>query len=190
MRKRLWLWGIVLAVLMLTVWVQFEREPSNGTHPFEADVSKKVDYYLENFKITQLNELGQPNYSLSGHKLIHYRDTDTADVIDPTLFVTGKDASQWKIVAERAWISKNNEYIHLLGKVDIQRQEKKSNPGLSIMTSNLKIRTQDHFAETDDPVVLQSVSWHAEANGLSANLTTGQFSLLSNVKGMYSDVIK
>ena len=93
-------------------------------------------------------------------------------------------------MAERAWISKNNEYIHLLGKVDIQRQEKNSSPGLSIMTSNLKIRTQDHFAETDDPVVLQSVSWHAEANGLSANLTTGQFSLLSNVKGMYSDVIK
>lgn len=186
LNKRMLVWGALLCAIVLTIWIERDANLTFETSANQAEVNQKIDYYLENFKITQLNAQGKKKYTLSGVKLMHYRDTDTADVTFPRLLFVDEQAAQWKVNADRAWISKNSDYIHLLGTVNITRVIQETNPPLDIVTSNLKIRTQDHFAETPEQVTIQSPGWQANAQGLTANLTTGQFSLLSKVKGRYS----
>ena len=186
LNKRILIWGTLFSIVAFTIWLDHGADSVLETTPNQAEVNQKIDYYLENFKITQLNAQGQKNYTLSGTKLMHYRDTDTADVVSPQLLFIDEQAMRWTIQSDRAWVSKNSDYIHLLGIVNITRQAQTNTPPLDILTSNLKIRTQDHFAETADQVTIQSPGWQTNAQGFTANLTTGQFSLLSQVKGRYS----
>ncbi len=189
-RKRILIWGLLLCTIAVTIWIERDRDLPPETNANQAEVNRKIDYYLENFKITQLNAQGQKKYTLSGVKLMHYKDTNTADVTFPQLLFIDEQSKQWEINSERAWISKNSDYIHLLGTVNITRVMQAGTPPLNIATSNLKIRTQDHFAETADQVTIQSPGWQANAQGFTANLTTGQFSLLSKVKGRYSHALQ
>ena len=177
---------ILLVLAGLTQWLLNINE-TPGTMPSNAHVP---DYTMENFTITTMGTQGRPKHRLQAAFLAHYPDNNSSEFTSPhiTIFSVGK--APWDIYGKRGWMSGSRELILLKGDVVIENAQAPPRDRLRLVTKNLRVLTNEHYAETAQPVTITGQTVVTHATGMRVYLKDGRLQLLSKVRGIYAPKAK
>jgi LPS export ABC transporter protein LptC len=170
--------ALLLAAAALTSWLR--TRPDIAGPVAEDETVRQIDFFMENFRIRQYDELGRLHYVLKGMRLDHYEEDDRAEISAPDLELAAGDDRQWRMRAERAVTARAPaDEIRFLGDVRVEQ------PGDALMrTGALLVRPDSEYMETLEPVIISGPGGDIEAVSLRGNLQTGVHTL-ETVKGRY-----
>jgi lipopolysaccharide export system protein LptC len=145
-------------------------------------VTHDPDYYMKNFKTTTMNQDGLPKNILSADFMAHYPDNDTTELQNPRLEVFRKDELPLNIIADKGWVTENNEVVLLTGNVKFWQDDIDGIRKLEINTTDVRILPKQDYAETDKPVQLITKRTTVNSLGIRAFFDESRVELLNNVQ--------
>ena len=152
----------------------------------EAQERFVPDFFMDGAHIVDLDSDGQPKAKLLAKSLIHYPDDDSTDLTNPDLTMYKQGAAPWHIVSERASVSGGGDLIHFQGDVTANRDASDGTRPMRLVTRNLRVRTDDNYAETDEHAAFLSAGNRLEGVGMRAWMDTpARLRLLSDVRSIY-----
>lgn len=178
-----WIALLLMLVAGLSWWMLRSADPVSVSEGKKT--RHEPDYYMEQFELTSLNELGEPAYRLDADNMLHYPDDDSATLERPHLVVFRGEKEFWDIRAESGLVTNSGESVLLQGEVIILRINSDHPQALEVHTSDLMVRPQEKFAETAAAVTIKDQRGVTRAVGMWADLNQRRVELLSNVRGDY-----
>lgn len=171
--------ALLFAAAALTSWLR--TRPDIVVPVAEEETIRQIDFFMENFRIRQYDELGRLHYVLKGRQLNHYEEDDRAEISGPDLELAAED-QRWTVRAEHAIAARAQaaEEIRFLGDVRVEQPD-----DMLIRTEALLVRPATEYMETLQPVLISGPGGDIEAASLRANLQTGVHTL-TEVKGRYA----
>jgi len=144
------------------------------------------DFFSTGYTKWEMGATGLPNTQLYAEKIVHYSDDHTTDMDKPLIFLHQEKQPPWVIQSESGMVSADSKNIFLKGKVVIDRDKFDNVKALKINTSNLKVRPETHFAETDAWAELVSPPHKTTGTGMKLVFKQPiRIELLSHVQGKY-----
>jgi len=144
------------------------------------------DLFSKGYIKSEMGLSGYLNTQLFADKIIHYSDDHTTYLEKPTIVFYLENQSPWRIQSESGSVSADRKNILLLGKAIVERTQYHNTKPLRINTSNLKVKPETHYAETDERADL--VSLPNKTTGTGMKLVFKQpihIELLAHVQGKY-----
>lgn len=181
----------VLAVLLVAAalfsWWLVERPQATAPGQPEAYRGpRQVDYYVTGMDATRMTPAGVPAHRLRASQLRHFTDDDTTEFSEPRLTVFQGERPPWQVESERAWLSGDGSLLLLQGAVAIDRAGDATDPPVRIETRDMRVRPNEDYAETDEPVRVVSDKHRVDAVGMQAWMRPpSRLKLLSQVHGTY-----
>jgi lipopolysaccharide export system protein LptC len=178
-------WFPVLLLLILaglTYWLDQSVRPvaAPQTRPASAD----PDFIAEGFSAVQLGPDGTSRYLVSGDRMVHYANDDTAVVDEPRLVQTEPGKPPINISARRGKVTANGDNVYLMDDVRIVREQPEPRGPVVMTTSYLHVMPREDLAQTDKAVTIRDGSTEIHAQGLEFNNKT-RVATLFQVKGRY-----
>ena len=171
---------ITLAIIALIgVWAVLQAP--DEAPPVERD-PHFVDAYIRDFTLVSMNEIGQPDYTLTANLMEHFNDTGESEITKP-VFNIKTDDNSWVISAKNGTIDDDNTLVTL--KDDVVMLQKDAIPPLKLTTSKLHFNTKTQVASTDKRVDITQGTLSIRSNGMKFNNITGNLELLAGVNGTY-----
>jgi lipopolysaccharide export system protein LptC len=145
------------------------------------------DFFSQGYSKWQMGKAGQADSELLAGKIVHYSDDRTTHLEQPEMvFHQDQHTSPWAIHAESGEVSADSKNVLLQGRVNIERKASGNAKPLKIITSNLKVKPETHYAETDERAEL--ISLQNKTTGTGMKLVFKQpvrIDLLADVQGKY-----
>jgi|APLak6261660231_1056022.scaffolds.fasta_scaffold37427_2 lipopolysaccharide export system protein LptC len=176
---------LTVAAIAMVTWglVKFigDDEEQQG-----VAIAHSADYFSKGYTKFEMNELGKLTKKLIADQVTHYSDDDTTHTVNPLMFFYNDKTPPWVINAQTGILSADGNNLLLNGKSIISRAKAEGIRELTINTSNLRVKIDTSYAETNEWAELTS----------PPNITTGigmkmvfvapiHLELLANVKGKY-----
>ena len=158
---------------------QQEQETENS---IVEPTGRTIDYAMANFKMTVMDESGQPSRIIKGTDLSHFPDDDSTEITDAVAYFLAPEKDTWLVKSNTAFTQGKGETIDLDGNVIITRQ---SNNEIELRTEQLTLDTVNDTAYTDQPVTIRSPYGDTDSVGLHAALQDETINLHSKVRGQY-----
>jgi lipopolysaccharide export system protein LptC len=176
---------LLLAVVAAgTTWLAWLRPPEALRSPQHSD-GPVADYYLKDISLRHYAVDGALHRLLKAERLEHIPGKGT-QLEQPRLTQENPSGSPWQISAARGQLSPDGATLTLLGEVEISRLATPDNQPIHLLTSNLRYRQADGYAETDEAVTVTRDQSRIDAVGLKAWLQPpGHIQFLSQVKARY-----
>lgn len=170
---------LVIACLacLSIIWLHFYTNQSISTVYGTATLP---DFFIEKPMWQQFNSQGEALRQLRADRLEQWPGESDARLQEPRLTLVDR---HWHASARRGRISETRSALLLEQQVKLVREPE--NNHLVLNTELLRISDRGDLAETDQPVVLESGSWHVSAEGFRAELGRQQLELLGNVRGIH-----
>ena len=144
------------------------------------------DYFSENYIKWEMNELGKLKSKLLSDKITHYSDDGTTHTIKPIMFFYNEKTPPWVITSETAILSADGKDLFLNGQATINREKAEGVSQITINTSQLKVRPETSYAETNEWAELISPPNKTTGTGMKMTyIEPIHIELLANVKGNY-----
>jgi len=144
------------------------------------------DYYVEDFTVTDMDIEGKLKQTLSAERMLHYPDDDSTELTEPHLIIYNENTPPWKIKSETGWVSGDGQLVLLNGAVKIDRVAAPGIRPVHIVTSNLRVRPKENYAETDEKARIRSLGDVQTSVGMQAWLDKPiRLKFLSKVRGHY-----
>lgn len=178
-RQRRVLVATCLASLAV-IWLHFYTQQ---THPVVKDNASLPDLFVKYPVWRQFNSQGDSSRQLSADRLEQWPGEPDARLIKPRLTLIDARDRRWLASARKGRISEARASLLLEQEVKLVREQEDSD--MVVNTQLLRIADRGNLAETDQPVVLDSGSWHVSADGFRAELGRQQLELLGNVRGIH-----
>jgi len=181
MRNR-WKIAFILSILAIgSAWLlnRLTDDKSTSTVLLRHD----PDYYMEDFSTLTMEQDGTPKNKLFAEYMAHYPDDNTIELHKPKLEVYRKNETPIFIIADKGWVTADNEVILLSGAVKLWQDNIDGIRELEINTSDVKILTQQEYAETDKLATIVGEKTTASAVGVRAYFNESRIELLSDVHG-------
>ena len=173
---------ILLAIVSGWVFESIDIKPILTKEKLRHD----PDYFLKNFTATTINKSGKPAYQIKAHYLEHYPDDDSMMLQQPLFSFYEKDIKVWTAKANEAHILKNNEKIHLIGQVVLNKVSSNKNSASMILTAErLTIEPEKNIAYTKTKVNLQKGRDSIQAIGMRADMSKNRIEFLSKTRSYY-----
>ena len=141
------------------------------------------DYYLENFSTLTMDQDGTPKNKLFAEYMAHYPDDNTTELIKPRLEVYRKGESPIIAISDKGWVTADNKVILLSGAVKLWQDNINGERELELITSDVKILTEQEYAETDKAATMKGKRTTVSAVGVRAYFKENRIELLNNVHG-------
>ena len=175
---------VVAAVAGISVWLLSEQAPKKPR--LIAKNNTVPDAYMEAFSTYIMGENGKPRHELHASYMAHFSFDDHSEFTSPEFIFYRPDESQWVMSAERGVANDGSKQIILRGMVTMfRRQLTPGDSDLKIDTSELLIRPDDSYAETDKLITITSGNHRLQSNGIRAYFNDGRVELMSRVRGVY-----
>ncbi|WP_205617142.1 LPS export ABC transporter periplasmic protein LptC [Pelomicrobium methylotrophicum] len=174
---------LLAALAALTYWLDRSVQPPAPDRT--ASLRHDPDFIAEGFSAVQLGPDGRSRYVISGQRLIHYPDDDTAHVEEPRVLVTEPDKPPVRISARRGMVSADAEHVYLMDEVRIERSGQGEESEAVLTTRFLHLLPKEELARTDEPVTLQNANTVIHGVGLEFNHKT-RIVTIHQVKGRYA----
>ena len=144
------------------------------------------DYYLENARVKQYDDMGQLHHQLDAQRFTHYPVTDITTLQAPTLSLAPtSDTSPWQIVADHGRILRSTGYrdeiVEFWGQVVVTRAEE-DGKFTTILTDSLSVHPGSRHAETDTPVTVKNQRGETQAAGIEAFFEQDRFVFHSSLE--------
>ena len=175
-------WKIVIIMLFLaagSAWLL--NRVTSGKPRMARELLHQPDYYMENFTTLNMEQNGILKNRLQAEYMAHYPDDDTTELVKPRLEIPREDNQPINIIADKGWVTANNEVILLTGNVNLWQNDDAGNKRLEIITSDVRILAEKTYAETDKPSTFIGKNTTVKATGVRAYLKEGRLELLHNV---------
>jgi lipopolysaccharide export system protein LptC len=144
------------------------------------------DYFSKGYTKWDMSDLGRPKSKLLADEMVHYSDDGTTHMVNPLMSFYNEEAPPWVVQSETGIVSADGKDLWLNGKVIVDRAAAEGVRALRINSSNLKVKPETSYAETDEWAEL--ISLPNRTTGVGMKLVFSQpihLELLSNVKGHY-----
>lgn len=181
--------SIFIAVLLLALLSLWLRGQARDPAPAEAEVLAVPhipDFTLEEFEAVAMDADGVPRQRMTGLKLLHYADDQTATVDHPHVVIYNAKTPPWMIDAERGWLSADGNTLRLKDEVVALRERDKLNEGIKIDTYDVDVDLLTDVAVTDREVLIVADSSVTESVGMRARFAENRLFLKDRVRGHYA----
>lgn len=177
---------ILGALFLLALFSQWLLSVNNGLSLSKDTVRHDPDYTMENFIITTMGATGSPEHQLQARYLAHYPDDGSAEFTAPQFTFYERDDGPWQVSAGRGWVGPKQKFVVLRDNVLVENTQAAPGKAMRMTTSELQVLPDDKFAQTGQPVTLQSQNSLIHAVGMRLYLDEERLQLLSKVKGTYA----
>ncbi len=144
-----------------------------------------AEYFSNGYTKWEMDEFGKLKNQLIADKVTHY-DDDTTHSINPVMFFYNDKTPPWVVKAETGILSADGKDMLLNGKSVVSRAKSESSKELIINTSNLRVKPETSYAETDEWAELLSPPNVTTGTGMKMVFVSPvHLELLANVKGKY-----
>ena len=144
-----------------------------------------ADYFSTGYIKWEMDERGKLKNKLVADKVTQY-DDNTSHSINPIMYFYNDKTPPWVVKAETGIMSADGKDLALQGKSIISRAKAEGIRELIINTTNLRVKPETSYAETDDWAELLSPPNITTGTGMKMVFATPvHLELLSNVKGKY-----
>lgn len=171
-----------ILLLLGSYWLTLQVQP---LAPANKEVRHDVDFVVENFSSTTLNEQGQPRFTLSAKKMWHFPDDDTTHLELPRFTSPHAGQPPLNITSLTGKLTHKGDEVFLYDNVEIIRAADKKIGERRLLTDYLHIIPDKDFAETDHPVVMTDPNNVVNAVGMELDNRTHVVKLLSHVKATH-----
>lgn len=175
----------VAAVAGLSIWLLTSESPKQ---PQLISTDQSVpDTFMEQFTVHNFDKNGKPRHELNAHYMAHYPADDVSEFTLPEILLYQSGSKRWRLSAQKGTATKDVKEIHLHGEVNIFRLSGTTGETeLSIKTSEILIRPEDSYVETEEKIAIKTGKHNLHSVGIRANLNEGIVHLLSRVRGVYA----
>jgi len=180
---------LLLVLLLLVVagaswWLAREQREAAPKVPRPPHTP---DYWIEGLSARTMDLQGRPRRLLLADSLRHFPDDDSTELTAPRLQLLEPGRPPWRIRSELGWVSPDGELVLLQGKVNIERAGIDGNRPVHLVTRDLRVQPKQEYAETEQPVRVDSGPHWIESTGLQAWLRQPvRIKLLADVRGHYA----
>ena len=193
---RLSLAAASLALSCLLLW--FWRSAPSQLQDIPVEITSEIGsfplYYMRNIKTIQYDVDGNLAYQLEALKLDYFigdgltiKDRHAnayARMEKPSMIFYDEKGYPWRLSAAHGESRNNGELIVFTGNVRFW-QVKDDVITTQLTTPSLTVRPGEKLAQTDKPVVAESVAGTIKSIGAKLFINSGKIELLSAVKGVY-----
>jgi lipopolysaccharide export system protein LptC len=189
-----WPWLLVIfgglaLFVSLSDWKHSEVAP--GEAPAAAG---EPDLYMENATITQYGEDGAVHYRLVSSEVRHFEAESLTRLLSPTMTLFRAPQPPWFARSNQGFVRDADpaektagETIFLRDDVHLVQQEPNR---IEITTPSLHVYPARQFAETDQPVMIETASGRTSAVGMSGDLNTSLLKLSSSTSERVHTVVQ
>ena len=180
-------WKIIIVMLLLaagSAWLLHKISP--GKTRATRELLHQPDYFMENFRTFNMEQDGTLKNRLRAEHMMHYPDDNTTELFRPLLEIPRDDNRPINIVADKGWVTADNEVILLTGNVNLWQNDAAGNKSLEVITSDVRILVNQEYAETDKPATFINKDTSVKGVGVKAYLKEGRLKLLHNVHATIS----
>ena len=179
MGKRILVLMIIIVIAAVSAWLLYriaDSEPET-----RAVVYHGPDYYMEDFVTTTINSNGTPKSKLNANYMAHYPENDTTELLKPEMEIFRENKMPLFIVAEKGWVTSDNEVILLTGNVELWENNVNGIRVFQVNTENAQVLLNQEYAETEDHARIISGKTIMTGKGMRAHFDNGILEILSNV---------
>lgn len=173
----------VLAVLAIASGL-VSRNPSDSTEKPLTRIDTRLNYALHDFEGRLLDELGNINLEISSPVLRKNAESEVGTIESPVIRIQ-QENELWYISSESAIITADREYVSLIGKVEMLRQNELTGETLEISTRDVMLNITPRTASTESLVSINQAGDHLEALGMNLDMISDSYELLENVQAHY-----
>lgn len=177
--------AILLGLLLLVGLSQWLRN-LNEAPSVPAKLTHEPDYTMDNFVVTAMGPHGKPEHKLAARYMAHYPDDGSTEFTKPHITVFQKNSAPWHIHAERGWMGADRKVVLLRGAVLMENPQAPASRAIRLTTRDMRVRVDEEYAETDQPVTIRGQASIVKAIGMRAFLKEGRVQLLTEVRGSYA----
>jgi lipopolysaccharide export system protein LptC len=147
---------------------------------------KSPDYFSVNYEKIEMDLDGKLKSKVIADKLTHYSDTDVAELDRLVMTMYKPDAPVWVIRSETGSVPAGGREVFLNGKVFIDRAKAPGFREIKIITSNLRVKPDQDYAETDEWADLIMPPDRTSGTGMEVTFSAPiHLKFLANVRGRY-----
>ena len=175
----------VLLFITLSSWWLLEQQQSEEGVPIKLE-GHSADYFSEGYKKVEMDGMGNPVSILEAKTLTHFKDDQTTELAQCKITFFNSDGSSWIIQADAGVLWANGNDLFLNGVVHINRAPVEGVRPVQIKTSDLRVKLDQSYAETDNWAEIITPPDRTEGTGLQMIYSKPiQLELMHTVKGRY-----
>jgi lipopolysaccharide export system protein LptC len=179
-----WSWLLVIfgcLALLVSLGDWKHIDVSTSEQPVAAG---EPDLYMEKATITQYGDDGSVRYRLLSTEVRHYEDERLTRLVAPTMTLFRAPQPPWFARSDQGFVRDTDPADEKTGEViflrdDVHLEQKEPNP-IEITCPTLYVYPDRQFAETDQPVIIETTSGRTSAVGMSGDLNTSLLRLSSS----------
>lgn len=185
-RRTLFLLSLVILLLLVTTWLS-QRDRGAGQALEQAGVPITT-YFIRGLDGTVTNADGLPSHHLKSDSLLHFADSNLAELKQPQLTLFLPQGEQWQIAAAEGRLDAESNQITLEGKVILSQHS--GNQPLKVETERLQLHPDSRYGESDTLVTITGSSGRISGVGMQLFGDEHRLLLLSEVKGHYDTTVR
>ena len=144
------------------------------------------DYFSLEYVKWEMDEAGRLKSKLIAKTMTHYADDNTTHLELPEMVLIKEATPPWIIRSETGVLSADGQDLLLNGKAVTTRAAGQNVRALTINSSNMRVKPNLNYAETDEWVELLSPPNRTEGVGMKLNYSEPiRIELFSKVRGKY-----
>jgi len=182
---------LVVGVLVIAFATIKYTNIEDSAAPQQAAVKVFPHTYLTEVEIRQFDQDGAIHYQMNTPLIRSFQVKESASAEDYSLFetpvfvlVSDPKKPGWLVTAQEGRLDSDNVWFTLTQDV-LARQTSEKQGETTITTSDLRLNTQEQFAETSKAVTMRAAKSQITAVGMHADMKREHIELLSHVKGTY-----
>ncbi|MDP2179490.1 LPS export ABC transporter periplasmic protein LptC [Methylicorpusculum sp.] len=174
-----------VAFALISWWLLLLNETEQASLLSGADVHSP-DYFSNGYTKWEMGTNGQLKNKLIADEMKHYSDDGTIHLTKPVMTLINKTTPPWVIESETAKVSGDGKLIFLNGKAVVKREGAQGVRPMKINSSNLRVKPEESYAETDEWAELLSPPNRTEGVGMQLNYGDPiRVKLFAKVRGKY-----
>lgn len=184
MHKNLYVYAVLMVLAIGSWWFfQASTETSSGA---KTEPLRGSDYFSTGYSKIEMDANGIPKNKVIADRVVHYTDNDSTELDNPVMTIYKTDAPDWVIRSETGIVPAGGRDMFLNGKVYIQRAKAKGKKPIIINSSNMRVKPEQDYAETDEWAELIMPPNRTTGVGMQANFGEPlRIKLLTKVRGNY-----
>ena len=171
---------ILCGVLAWSV-IRYQQSVNENTNTNTPEASESPEFFLDQSLTTLYYEDGSIDYQFNSEHIDYFKGSDSALAKNVYFIFFSKDGHTWHARSDSATFFNDSKEIQLDGNVRVWQPAR----NLELTTHTLRFDENRNYADTLDPVTINSPAGVTHSIGMNADLKLEKLHLLSAVVGNY-----